>query len=249
MAFAREVKATVDWEELLKAQEEIRARNERVPTLEELCAPPRDPPVQKMFGDDQKSWSEELKTRGNDAIKATLFNEDDVKETKEKCQWFLESVFVELDKREIESRKQNLTTEEEMQVMLSHKSFDRFRGPNGVQLFMKEGKAIMTKEIIWYKNHKLPLLSKMTFENAVKLGEISKEKYFLTLVTLYKQEFEEGEMKLAKFDTDEAFEAFLDDEVEKFHEKIDFQLLNVSDSFVRIYFGVVLNFLFLAEKS
>ena len=109
MAFAREVKATVDWEELLRAQAESSARDEHC-NLHEILGiteEVRDPPVQKMFGEDQRSWSEELKTLGTDAIKATLFNEDE-EEKKEKCQSFLDSVFVELDKKEIEQQQRKI---------------------------------------------------------------------------------------------------------------------------------------------
>ena len=147
MAFAREVKATVDFEEFLRAQAEIEASNESAGDLHEILGitkEVRDPPVQKMFGEDQRSWSEELKTLGTDAIKATLLNEDE-EEKKEKCQSFLDSVFVELDKKEIEQQQrkiQSLTKEKEAQVQ-QESTFDRFRGAKGLQLFMEEGKKVM----------------------------------------------------------------------------------------------------------
>ena len=236
MAFAREVKATVDWEELLKAQEEIRARNERVPTLEELCAPPRDPPVQKMFGEDQRSWSEELKTLGTDAIKATLFNEDE-EEKKEKCQSFLDSVFVELDKKEIEQQQrkiQGLTKEKEVQVQ-QESTFDRFRGPNGLQLFMEEGKKVMMNEIVWFKNKKLVKSIRVLFDDMVKSGQMSKEEHLQALISCYKQQFEVNLKNITE--TLESLEAE-EDEADN-AEKIDFLLLDVSNSFVSFFAGFI----------
>ena len=239
MAYAREVTATLEWEELLRAQAESSARDEHWRNLHEILGiteEVRDPPVQKMFGEDQRSWSEELKTLGTDAIKATLFNEDE-EEKKEKCQSFLDSVFVELDKKEIEQQQrkiQGLTKEKEVQVQ-QESTFDRFRGPNGLQLFMEEGKKVMMNEIVWFKNKRLVKFIRVLFDDMVKSGQMSKEEHLQALISCYKQQFEVNLKNITE--TLESLEAE-EDEADN-AEKIDFLLLDVSNSFVSFFAGFI----------
>ena len=242
MAFTREVKATVDFEEFLREQAEIRARNESAGDLYEILEitkEVRDPPVQQMFGEDQRPWSEELKTLGTDAIKATLFNEDE-EEKKEKCQSFLDSVFVELDKKEIEQQQrkiQGLTKEKEVQVQ-QESTFDRFRGAKGLQLFMEEGKKVMMNEIVWFKNKKLVKSIRVLFDDMVKSGQMSKEEHLQALISCYKQQFEVNLKNITE--TLESLEAEEDEADEADNaEKIDFLLLDVSNSFVRFFAGFI----------
>ena len=158
----------------------------------------REPLTQVMFERELVEYSEELKVQANHAIEASLLYiqkeegfEKDEEQAKERCQEFLDMLFVEVDKKEIERIQELELTESEKAQVHQESPFERFRGPEGLQTFMKEGKKVMQQELKWFYNKVLGRWDYKAFRDhtnhLVDSGQITEEKWVEMIFSQYKR--------------------------------------------------------------
>ena len=151
--------------------------------------PELPPPIELMFKEELKDYSEELKTLGNDAIESTLFVEKegryqkDVEQAKEKCQSFLDLLSVEMDQKELERKEQG----EEMMEVQQESRLERFRRPDGLQLFMKYGEQFMIRKVAWYYKAHLREDVGVTWQRLMDIGKITEAQRSEMACLMYKE--------------------------------------------------------------